>query len=407
MRKVKFSDCVEYMIKGPFGSDMKKSLYVPKGDNTYKVYVQVNAIQRNQSLGEYYVSEEYFHKKLERFEVHPGDYLITCDGTLGKFIKLDENSEKGVISSSLLLLKLKEDVIYDKYFELIWEYSMLGYLASQARNACLIHLPSAKAIGDVEIILPDLAEQIELADRAFSVSDIVEKRKTELALFDNLIKARFVEMFGDPNLNPFGWKIVNISEVVGGKVSNGFFAKRDDYCDDGNVSVLGVANIVNRMYSKVDELPKTNADSKDVEKYEVKYGDMLFCRSSLVAEGIGKASIVPENVQNRVLFECHVIRLPLDLEKCVPEFMQVLSTMDFFRNQVIAQSKTATMTTIGQDGILNSDIILPPIEKQREFYHFVKQVDKSKVIEIYISFITMRKVWDWLRLQVQNQCGVQ
>jgi len=133
------------------------------------------------------------------------------------------------------------------------------------------------------------------------------------------------------------------------------------------------------MYSKIDELPKTNADTKDIEKYEVKYGDMLFCRSSLVAEGIGKASIIPENLQEKVLFECHVIRLPLDLSKCVPEFMQVLSTMDYFRNQVIAQSKTATMTTIGQDGILKTDIILPPIEKQRAFYEFVKQVDKSKV----------------------------
>ena len=207
----------------------------------------------------------------------------------------------------------------------------------------------------------------------------IEKRKQELEFLDNLIKARFVEMFGDPIINSFGWKIVNIFEVVGGKVSNGFFSKRDDYCDDGNVSVLGVANIVNRMYSKVDELPKTNADLKDIEKYEVKYGDMLFCRSSLVAEGIGKASIVPEGVHDRVLFECHVIRLPLDLDKCVPEFMQTLSTMDFFRNQVIAQSKTATMTTIGQDGILKSNIILPPIEKQREFYDFIKQVDKSKV----------------------------
>ena len=207
----------------------------------------------------------------------------------------------------------------------------------------------------------------------------IRLRQQEIKELDNLTKARFVEMFGDPIINSFGWKIVNISEVVGGKVSNGFFSKRDDYCDDGNVSVLGVANIVNRMYSKVDELPKTNADLKDIEKYEVKYGDMLFCRSSLVAEGIGKASIVPEGVHDRVLFECHVIRLPLDLDKCVPEFMQTLSTMDFFRNQVIAQSKTATMTTIGQDGILKSNIILPPIEKQREFYDFIKQVDKSKV----------------------------
>ena len=74
-----------------------------------------------------------------------------------------------------------------------------------------------------------------------------------------------------------------------------------------------------------------------------------------------------------------MIRLPLDLGKCIPEYIQTLSTMDYFRNQVISQSKTATMTTIGQDGILKTDIILPPIEKQKDFYDFVKQVDKSKI----------------------------
>lgn len=59
--------------------------------------------------------------------------------------------------------------------------------------------------------------------------------------------------------------------------------------------------------------------------------------------------------------------------------MQVLSTTDYFRNQVISQSKTATMTTIGQDGILKTNIILPPIYKQKQFADFVYQVDKSKL----------------------------
>ena len=147
---------------------------------------------------------------------------------------------------------------------------------------------------------------------------------------------------------------------------------------DGNVQVLGVANIVNRMYSNLENLPRTNATKTDVEKYGVKYGDMLFCRSSLVAEGIGKASIVPQGASTQILFECHVIRLPLDLRKCVPEFVQVLSTTNFFRQQIIAQSKTATMTTIGQDGILKAMITLPPIELQNQFAAFVKQTDKSK-----------------------------
>ena len=60
--------------------------------------------------------------------------------------------------------------------------------------------------------------------------------------------------------------------------------------------------------------------------------------------------------------------------------MQTLSTMNYFISQMIAQSKTAAMTTIGQDGILKASLVLPPLEKQKEFYSFVKQVDKSKVV---------------------------
>jgi type I restriction enzyme S subunit len=254
---------------------------------------------------------------------------------------------------------------------------------------------SKQIVSNIEINVPDEDTQIKAVENLEKLSDIIKLRKEELATFDELIKARFVELFGDPKLNPKKWDVVNISEVVGGKVSNGFFAKRDDYCDDGNIRVLGVANIVNRMYSNLEDLPRTNADDKDIEKFEVKYGDMLFCRSSLVAEGIGKASIIPEDVQENILFECHVIRLPLDLSKCVPEFMQTLSTMDYFRNQVISQSKTATMTTIGQDGILKTDIILPPIDKQKEFYDFVKKVDKSKVA-VQKSLDETRKLFDSL-----------
>lgn len=229
--------------------------------------------------------------------------------------------------------------------------------------------------------VPDysLSEQEAIAEVLNKICVLILLRKQQLAKLDELTKVRFVEMFGDPQQNPMKWKEVNISEVVSGKVSNGFFSKRDDYKENGNVSVMGVAYIVNRMYSQYVGLPKTDATDKDIEKYQVKYGDMLFCRSSLVAEGIGKASIIPENIPEGILFECHVIRLPLDLSKCVPEFMQVLSTTEYFRKQIVAQSKTATMTTIGQDGILKANIILPPLEKQKKFYHLVKHISKSKL----------------------------
>ena len=327
-----------------------------------------------------YISEETFDK-LKCTEVFTGDILVSrLPEPVGRACIVPEKTERMITAVDCTICRPNESLIskeYLCYFMRSNAYYMrlLGNVTGTTRKRI-----SRKNLGNVELRVPAKDEQKAVVEQLDCLVKVIDSRAKELQLLDDLIKARFVEMFGDPQINPYGWNVVSISEVVGGKVSNGFFAKRDDYCDDGNVSVLGVANIVNRMYSKIDELPMTNADTKDIEKFEVKYGDMLFCRSSLVAEGIGKASIIPENVQANILFECHVIRLPLDLSKCVPEFMQTLSTMDFFRNQVIAQSKTATMTTIGQGGILKTDIILPPIEKQKEFYDFVHQVDKSKVV---------------------------
>ena len=297
-------------------------------------------------------------------------------GTIGNPYIVEDFTDFAI--KNVALVKFPDDSISNRF---VWYYlkseSFNRYVSEKNKGGTQKFL-SLGDIRNLNIPVIKKNEQDEIVELLDKVSSIIEIRKDELINLDKLIKARFVELFGDPKLNPKKWDVVNISEVVGGKVSNGFFAKRDDYCDDGNIRVLGVANIVNRMYSNLEDLPRTNADDKDIEKFEVKYGDMLFCRSSLVAEGIGKASIIPEDVQENILFECHVIRLPLDLSKCVPEFMQTLSTMDYFRNQVISQSKTATMTTIGQDGILKTDIILPPIDKQKEFYDFVKQVDKSK-----------------------------
>ena len=269
------------------------------------------------------------------------------------------------------------DIINNRY--LYWFLKgNTAYLNSLGRGATFKEI-SKQIVASIEINVPSQAEQLAAVEQLEKVTDVIRLRRAQLQKLDELVKARFVELFGDPERNPKKWPVVSITEIIRGKVSNGFFAKRDAYRNDGNVQVLGVANIVNRMYSNIEGLPRTNATQAEKEKYRVKYGDMLFCRSSLVAEGIGKASIVPQDTPQNVLFECHVIRLPLDQQKCVPEFVQALSTTPYFRKQIIAQSKTATMTTIGQDGILKAAIILPPVELQQEFLRFVEQTGKSKV----------------------------
>ena len=340
------------------GGDVPKTNYSIEKNDTYCIPIYTNG-EKNNGLYGYTIEAR----------VNEPSITVSARGTIG-FTAIRDEPFYPAIRLITLIPNNKIDINYLYYVTTNYKFDKGGTSIPQ------LTVPMLK---NYRFPLPSIIEQRIIVNKLDKVTALISLRKKQLEKLDELVKSRFIEMFGEPIDNPMGWDKTNISTVVGGKVSNGFFAKRDDYCDDGNVKVLGVANVVNRMYSNIEDLPTANGSETDITKYGVKYGDMLFCRSSLVAAGIGKASIVPRGTPNNVIFECHVIRLPLDLDKCVPEFMQALSTTDYFRNQVVSRSKTATMTTIGQDGILKTDIILPPLELQTQFAAFVAQTDKSKL----------------------------
>lgn len=84
------------IIRGPFGSALKKEFFVPKGEHTYKVYEQKNAIQCNELIGTYYIDQSRY-KNLERFTVLPGDIIMSCAGTIGKLFLIPVLAERGII----------------------------------------------------------------------------------------------------------------------------------------------------------------------------------------------------------------------------------------------------------------------------------------------------------------------
>ena len=317
--------------------------------------------------------------------------LVTCIGSIGK-IGITGPGEYAF--NQQINAIVPNDGINVRYFAycLLFNKKKLCEIANNA----VVPIINKKQFSDFCVnINPDIKVQKDIVRTLDILACIIKHRQSQLMKLDELVKCRFVEMFGDPTLNPFNWKIVPLSSIIRGNASNGYFAKREEYCQLGNVQVLGVANVVNRMYSSTYNLPRAKATDKDIKKYHIKYGDMLFCRSSLVAEGIGKASIVPPNIPKNTLFECHVIRISLDLSQCVPEYIQVLSTDFYFRKQVIAQSKTATMTTISQDGILKCCVPLPPLELQKEFLTFTHRVDKLRFV-IQQSLDETQKLFDSL-----------
>ena len=125
------------LSRGPFGSDLKKSLFVDKSIDTYKVYIQENIFKEDSFVGDYYISKEYYDKKMNRYVVHNNDFIVTCDGTLGEIFQIKEPFEQGIISSSLLRISLNPELIDYNYFYYLFKWELKKRLITKGNNSVL------------------------------------------------------------------------------------------------------------------------------------------------------------------------------------------------------------------------------------------------------------------------------
>ena len=92
--------------KGPFGSSLTKSMFVSKSDSSIKVYEQKNAIQKDATLGNYYITKKYYEEKMSGFTVNPGDIIVSCAGTIGETYVMPDNIELGIINQALMKMEI-------------------------------------------------------------------------------------------------------------------------------------------------------------------------------------------------------------------------------------------------------------------------------------------------------------
>ena len=157
--------------KGPFGSSLTKSMFVPKSEHSIKVYEQKNAIQKDYRLGEYYISEDKF-AEMQSFVTKPSDIIVSCAGTIGETYLLPEEAPIGIINQALMRVELYNLDIAD-YWQLFFAYILLIENEMKGAGSAIKNIPPFEYLKAILIPIPPLQEQKRLIEKYNELTKLI------------------------------------------------------------------------------------------------------------------------------------------------------------------------------------------------------------------------------------------
>ena len=152
--QVTLNDVCSSIVRGPFGSALKKEFFVEPDETTYKVYEQKHAIQKSSTIGTYYVTAEKYNE-LKRFECCAGDILMSCSGTMGELYQLPEGCERGIINQALCKFTLNERIL--PIFFLVYMQQTIGDL--ETKGSGIKNIAAVSYVKAMPINLPPMKVQ--------------------------------------------------------------------------------------------------------------------------------------------------------------------------------------------------------------------------------------------------------
>ena len=181
--------------KGPFGSSITKAMFVPESKDAIKVYEQKNAINKNDTLGNYFITKEKY-EELKGFEVFPGDIIVSCAGTIGETFVMPNSMRKGIINQALMKISLYDSSIKDFY--LIYFDCKLKALANeQGYGMALKNIPPFDILKQYLVPLPPLPEQRRIIDKINIVSNVltaIDNHIDKLSIDISNVKSKILDL---------------------------------------------------------------------------------------------------------------------------------------------------------------------------------------------------------------------
>lgn len=250
-------------------------------------------------------------------------------------------------------------------------YSLMFYDVSGLVNGATRQKLTQSDMRKMEIPLRTMVEQKNIVCRLNKLTELISLRKQQLAKLDELVKARFVEMFGTFPANPFRWSIGKIQDVV----SDVRYGSSRPAVEGGKYPYLRMNNITYSGELDLRDTKRIDIPDSELDKCTVRRGDVLFNRTNS-KELVGKTCVY--NRDELMVLAGFVIRVRIN-ERIRPEVLSAFLNMDFSKRMLIGMCKTAIgQANINAKELQNIDLYIPPIELQDQFVTLKNKIDQQK-----------------------------
>ncbi len=304
---------------------------------------------------------------------HAEDILISVRAPIGA---MNIAAEECCIGRGLAALTPKQDVCSQKYLYYALE-SRVDLLVSKGTGSTFKAI-SKKILEETELPAYPMQKQKEIVHVLETVDSLIGQRHTEAEYLDQLVKSRFVELFGDPVSNPMGWMRKTLQQLVTVEPQNGLYKPQSDYVqDETGIPILRIDAFYDGKVTDFKNLKRLVCSDAEKERYLLKENDIVINRVNSI-EYLGKCAHIT-GMHEDTVFESNMMRFHLDEEQTDAVFITHLLCSKYIYNQILRTAKKAVnQASINQKDVLGFEVYVPPLELQQQFTTFVAEVDKSK-----------------------------
>ena len=327
-----------------------------------------------------YLQSDYFNKQVASKDntgykiIKRGQFTYRAMSDTGEFFpNMLDCIDIGIVSPAYPVFEIAKPVVIPEFLKYYFKsYGFQQSISSFAQGSTRTSVKYGK-LKTVTIDLPEIEEQRKIVEILDTAQKLIAHRETEIEKLDELIKARFVEMFGDPVMNEKDWPTKPLLDM--GQCKNGMNFHYDD--EGVEINCLGVGDFKDfSVINNTDKLPKISLKEMPSEEYLLKDDDIVFVRSNGNKALVGRSiAVYPGDIPTTFSGFCIRYRKH-DNEITVPYLLRVLKA-DSMRVKMTGRG--ANIQNLNQQILRTLVIPVPPIQLQNQFADFVHQVDKSKV----------------------------